>query len=366
MTTTPSSCSLTLEGCTRRQARLRDALAAAELDAALLTNPNHVFYFTNYWAREVFPRALLVPTGGPAILFQMCPGLGHVCADERVEFEGDRLGTLVDDPRHPMFEAARGRLRAAKRVGADGAAVPWILADRTVVDLGHALRAMRRHKDADEVAVIRRAIAGCEAAYRCARDMLAPGVTEVQMFAAMQAAAVNAVGEPIGEFGNDFQAGGGGGSPRDRELERGEIAIYDLGVVVRGCYSDNCRSFVVGGEPSDAQLDAHARVLEALEHVEATVRPGVSCRELYAAVHEMIDGHRGLSFPHHLGHGFGLQPHESPRLNPHWDDVFEVGDTFTAEPGLYGEELRGGLRLEQDYLVTDTGVERLTQFALDL
>jgi Xaa-Pro aminopeptidase len=61
-----------------------------------------------------------------------------------------------------------------------------------------------------------------------------------------------------------------------------------------------------------------------------------------------------------------LFPHEAPHLNPNWDDVFEVGDVFTAEPGLYAPELRAGMRLENDYLVTETGVELLSDFPLEL
>jgi Xaa-Pro aminopeptidase len=69
-----------------------------------------------------------------------------------------------------------------------------------------------------------------------------------------------------------------------------------------------------------------------------------------------------------LGHGIGLFPHEGPHLNPRpeWDDVFEEGDVFTVEPGLYTPEMRAGIRLENDYLVTATGVELLSDFPLEL
>jgi Xaa-Pro aminopeptidase len=61
-----------------------------------------------------------------------------------------------------------------------------------------------------------------------------------------------------------------------------------------------------------------------------------------------------------------MSAHETPRLNPHWDDTFEIGDVFTAEPGLYGEDLRAGIRVENDYLVTSSGVERLSHFPPEL
>jgi Xaa-Pro aminopeptidase len=71
-------------------------------------------------------------------------------------------------------------------------------------------------------------------------------------------------------------------------------------------------------------------------------------------------------FNHHLGHGIGLFPHEAPHLNPHWDDTLEVGEVFAAEPGLYAPELKAGMRIENDYLVTATGVELLSDFPLEL
>jgi Xaa-Pro dipeptidase len=71
-------------------------------------------------------------------------------------------------------------------------------------------------------------------------------------------------------------------------------------------------------------------------------------------------------FNHHLGHGIGLFPHEAPHLNPNWNDTFEVGDVFTCEPGLYDPILREGMRIENDYLVTESGVENLSDFPMGL
>jgi Xaa-Pro dipeptidase len=74
----------------------------------------------------------------------------------------------------------------------------------------------------------------------------------------------------------------------------------------------------------------------------------------------------GKTFPHHLGHGVGLQPHEYPHLNPMWDDVLMEGEVFAAEPGLYGLELAGGIRIENNYLVTASGVENLLSSPMEL
>ncbi len=198
------------------------------------------------------------------------------------------------------------------------------------------------------------------------RDALEPGVTEVDLFAGMHAAALRVIGEPIGEFGNDFQFNSIGGMPRRRAAKAGEIAILDVSVTVRGYSSDLSRSFVIGREPSPVQLAAHARIEEAFALVQETVRVGSSCRALYSTVHKMLDGYRGWKFMHHLGHGIGLSPHEMPRINPNWDDTFTAGDVFTIEPGLYGEELHAGLRIEDNYLLTPIGLDQLSSFPRSL
>ena len=167
-------------------------------------------------------------------------------------------------------------------------------------------------------------------------------------------------------MGNDFQSNSSGGPPRTRAAQAGELYILDLGPAYRGYYADNCRTFAVNRQPTDQQQAAWEKIAGVLQMVEESVFPGVSCRQLFEQAQAMLDEYRTEAFFHHLGHGIGLFPHEAPHLNPYWDDTFEEGDVFTAEPGLYGDELQAGIRLEQNYRVTADGVERLTSFPLEL
>ena len=95
-------------------------------------------------------------------------------------------------------------------------------------------------------------------------------------------------------------------------------------------------------------------------------RAGQSCRELFEEAFEWLNQAAPWKFAHHLGHGIGLFPHEAPHLNPNWNDTFQPGEVFAVEPGLYGDGLRAGIRLENNYLVTETGVELLTPFPIEL
>jgi Xaa-Pro dipeptidase len=123
-----------------------------------------------------------------------------------------------------------------------------------------------------------------------------------------------------------------------------------------------CRSFVVGGNPTAQQRQAHRRIEECFEIIEKMIEPGIPCRSVYEQAIQMLHGFEGWSFDHHLGHGIGLNHHERPRINPGWDDTFKTGDVFTLEPGLYGTGLRAGLRLEEIYHLSASGLSKLTTF----
>lgn len=357
--------SLTLAGCRARQQRLREELARRDLEGALLSDRRHLQYFCGYWHPAPYAAAALIRQEGPTLLSVPFPLSFDVAADELRTYPSNFLGTLQDDQAGKAVAALADQVSTVRHLGRD-LSVPGRGEHTAREELLPFIHTLRRRKDADEVALIRRAIQATEAAYAFAREALRAGVDETDLFAGMLQAAAADCGEIIGEFGNDFQVGGLGGPPRRRAALAGEMAVFDLSVRVRGYYSDMCRSFVVGGAPSAAQTQAHARVMEVLAALAEQLQPGVSCRALFEQAHAQLDGYAGWAFMHHLGHGVGLNGHEGPRLNPHWDDVLEEGNIIAVEPGLYGPALRVGLRVEQMYLITPGGAEQLTSFPTDL
>jgi Xaa-Pro aminopeptidase len=360
MTTTDLPPDLTRDGCLARQERLRSHLDASGLDAALVANPDNVYYFTNFWAREIFHPIFYFPVSGPTLLCVPMEESEAWIADEQRVYPSNRLCTLDDDQPRLSIGAIQDKITSCKQVGCDDALRPWLLGDSGCEDLVGAVLKMRRTKDPDEVDVIRHCIKGCEAAFECAREVVQPGVPELEIHASMHRAATLAVGEPIGEFGNDFRANAAGGPPRLRPVEAGELMPLDVGVAVRGYHCDLCRTLCVGNNPTESQNLAARKCEEILDYVQDTVKPGTSCRKLFEDANGMLEGFNGWSFPHHLGHGVGLFPHEAPRLNPNWDDTIQAGDVIAVEPGLYGDELRAGVRIEDDFFVTNSGLERLS------
>jgi Xaa-Pro aminopeptidase len=234
-------------------------------------------------------------------------------------------------------------------------------------DIEPKLYCLRRRKDPDELALMTKAIEATRAMYVRAREIIEPGINELEVFNQLQAVATEVFGEPqSAPAGNDYACAARGGPPRDRRCQDGELYILDLGPAYRGYFADNCRTIAVNGQPTDVQHRTWEAIAAVFPVIERTVKPGVSCKAVFEQVQRQLDEFLPGSFNHHLGHGVGLFPHEAPHLNPRWDDTFETGDVIAVEPGLYSPELRAGIRLENNYRVTENGVELLTDFPLEL
>lgn len=290
----------------------------------------------------------------------------HHAADEVRCFDAQWLCTLRQD----QLQAAaamvdRSDHRTAIEFTTAGELIRQSLS-KPPVDIDPTLWKLRRHKDADEREMLRHAIACTDAMYQKAREIISPGITELEIFQQLHGAAVAAAGEPLTALGNDFQCNSPGGPPRQRPLRAGELIILDLGPAYRGYHADNCRTFAVDGRPTDAQLAAKEAVLSVLDLVRDSVKPGDSCHGLFVEAKAMLDEFLPDSFFHHLGHGIGLYPHEAPHLNPNWNDRFEEGDVIAVEPGLYSDSLRAGIRIEENFQVTADGVRQLTTTSTEL
>ena len=356
-----------------RQKRLLDALADRKLDAVVIADPQHVYYLTAFRPSWLHVAALVLFADGRSWLTTANAPAERAAVDDCVAYEASRLATLRQE--QPAVAASRViealTSRRVSRIGVDASAVTSQLPLMWEIDaeaIDPVLWQLRRRKDADELALIRKAAACADAMYHRAREIVRPGALEIEVYAELHAAAVREAGEPMTALlGNDYTCGGGGGPPRaGRAAKAGELYILDVGPTYRGYFADACRAIAVNGNPTDLQSQAWEAVAAALHIIDEMARPGVRCRDIYQTVFEQLDGKAGAKFPHHLGHGVGLQPHEYPHLNPKWDDVLLEGEVFTAEPGLYAPPLKGGIRLENMYLVTATGVENLIRSPLEL
>ena len=155
------------------------------------------------------------------------------------------------------------------------------------------------------------------------------------------------------------------GVPTDKKIERGDFVTMDFGAVVNGYHSDMTRTVAVG-EVSDAQAEVYETVLGAQLRALDILKAGVKCSDADACARIYINekGY-GEYFRHSLGHGVGFEIHEKPNLSPKSEQVLEVGNIVTVEPGIYIPG-KFGVRIEDMATITKFSCENLTKFAKDL
>ena len=125
----PSVCGLTVSGCRSRQNRLREQCESLQLDAALITDPRHVYYFTGYWGRSLFAPTVLIKSSGEAILASPFPPQSEMAAQEIVVYESNQIGTLVDNQDVAAVSVIQDHCRGLRRIGCDRPVRSWLLPD---------------------------------------------------------------------------------------------------------------------------------------------------------------------------------------------------------------------------------------------
>jgi hypothetical protein len=362
---------LTAEGCLQRRRRLWERLdPKPEGDHLRLGDPIHLAYLANFHVDPFslgagFGGYLLVRRDGHAKLIhdnRLPASVQQAHAEERTVvpwYDGQSPGR---GPRQlALLESvnpAHAGLRIHDRPG-----------DPYAATLVHTLADMRRQKDADEVALLRRCMRATEAGHAWAREHVRPGLTELDVYCGVSAACTKAAGQAVIVYG-DFAVSPGperrGGPPTERVLEPGDMLILDFSVVIAGYRSDFTNTLVVGREPTADQQRLYDLCVAAMAAGERELRADRECRTVYGAVREVFE-RAGVAqhFPHHAGHGLGLTHPEAPYFVRHADESLLAGDVVTLEPGLYVAGA-GGIRIEHNYLVTAAGYERLSNHTIAL
>jgi Xaa-Pro aminopeptidase len=280
--------------------------------------------------------------------------------------------TFVEAPRNLL--AFIGEQLSGRRVAFEEAHLPYAgyraLADAGVDAFATSglVESLRAVKDAEEIAIMRRAGALSDVIFQALSEERFSGRTERELVWWVERSFRDAGAEGV-SFPTVVAAGETATSPHadpgERAIDAGVLVVVDAGCVLDGYCSDCTRTFAVG-EISERLQEIYALCLEAQLAGLAAVEPGAYGRDADAAARGLIDAAGlGDAFGHGLGHGVGIQIHEGPVLRPESTDVLEPGNVVSVEPGIYlpGE---GGVRIEDLVLVTETGAERLTQFSKEL
>jgi Xaa-Pro aminopeptidase len=245
-------------------------------------------------------------------------------------------------------------------------------ADITLRSTERFIERFRAVKDAAEVSVLREAARRLTSVAETAFDSIRVGLAEREVAAVIETA-LRRAGYERPSFDTIVGSGPNSALPHyragDRALHDGDLVVLDFGGVLDGYCSDLTRTVTVGN-PSPEARRLHTAVLEAQAAAIDAVKPGVTTADIDGAARQVLVGHGlGEAFGHGTGHGLGLDVHEEPRVSKPRPDVpperLEPGMVFTIEPGAYVPGF-GGVRIEDDVLVTETGCEVLTSVPREL
>lgn len=232
------------------------------------------------------------------------------------------------------------------------------------VDASEMIPKLRRTKDSHEAGLIRMAGKIARNALGNVLKLTHAGMSETE-FDILLNGEIKRLGAEKGWAHDDFIVASGERSAMchapatSRVFAEGEIVTVDYGAMYEGYMSDITRNFALGHADEKAQ-EINAVLLKAHHEAVKALRPGVKGVDVDAVARKVIsDAGYGDKFLHGLGHGLGLEVHESPRLSRTSKDILMAGDVVTVEPGIYIEGW-GGLRIEDDYLITEDGCECLT------
>ncbi len=370
----------------KRCKRVIDLMESKNLDIALISDPKNVYYLTGHMNKSVLPKPVclcFLKQGGPVLL---------IGSSEREAAEKKFGGEIVAFPDYDLNmhmlaypEKAEVYLRAfllrkmpqIQRIGIEGWSTPYALGlattmlsrDAAVVDISSEILAMRQIKDADEIKLLAQSCTLDDFAYSVAKKAILPGRREIDVYAEIYQEVIKKAGRYQfldGDFVSGERSMESGGPPTARLMNEGETFILDLWVTTDWYWADTCRTFVVGGKPTDDQRRTLELLKEAMRAGEEKLRPGFKGRDVYNAVRGVIAaaGH-GDRFPHHAGHGIGLDAWEPPFLIPGSSDDLKEGMVCALEPGVYIPGV-GGIRIENNYLLKASGPESLTHFPLEL
>ena len=216
---------------------------------------------------------------------------------------------------------------------------------------------------------VKRALEANRAAYEALRAVLRVGMTERDAYELVREAVDAACGDEGHEFIGDFVGGARSGAiegpATDYAFKAGDAFILDLSVRRGETWSDTCRTFFFG-EPTDAQRKAYETVIACQELGERIVRAGVCCEDVKTEVEAFLTARGyGGKMPHHVGHLVGPKPYYKPAFEPGDKSELAEGAVCTLEPGLYFEG-EFGIRVENDYLVTGSGLENLFEYPREI
>lgn len=345
-----------------RRNRVRKAVAKSGADALLVTNFTNVTYLTGFTGDDSY---LLLNRVGEVLLTD-----GRYTTQLEQECPG--LSLEVRAPGVKMVETVATAIKSSKLISlaVEGESMTVGMAERirnklpdvTLHTSSGIVEELRQIKDKEELAEIRQAIWYAEKGFQVLKATLRPDRTEKEVADDLehQLRLFGAKGcsfEPIIAVG--ARAALPHARPTEIRIGESDFVLVDWGATGRLYRSDLTRVLVTGKIPPKLER-IYGVVLRAQMQAIAAIRPGITCHDVDRVARDAFaEVGFGAYFTHGLGHGIGLDIHEGPRLGNNNQQPLEAGMVVTVEPGLYFPGW-GGVRIEDDVLVTKSGHEVLT------
>ncbi|MDA7950950.1 MAG: Xaa-Pro peptidase family protein [Pirellulaceae bacterium] len=347
---------------------LRQKLDENSLSAILITNETNVGYLTGFTGHDSY----FLLTDSKAII------LSDPRYEEHLQNECPQFEIVMRPPGTSLTETILETIRniGATNLGVEAASITLELYETLTKDLSKVklestsglVEELREIKDETEVQTIRKAIALSERAFTLLKHSLQPKQTEKELAASLEYTI-----RKLGGKGCSFSSIIGVGQqaalphaiPTDKEVGSSDFILVDWGVCYNQYISDMTR-MIVHGKVTDQFKEIYQIVLTAQEKAIEAIKPGAPMSAIDDAARDFIkEAGYGDQFNHGLGHGIGREVHEMPRISASSDAILKPGMVVTVEPGIYLPEW-GGVRIEDDILVTDDGHENLSSLPKDL
>lgn len=357
---------------TARLERLHAALEASPLDAMVLNAGPSLPYMTGLHVHlsERPVVACFTPGMSPTLVLPALEAqkVAHLPFGMDVYTYSESMASW-----DTAFEAAFGHLSEGATIGVEDSVLRFLelsylqkaASSARFVSGEDVMSALRMRKDGDERALMQEAVRMAETALKKTLPYVKPGVTEREISSRLIARMLDegSGGElpfqPIIAFGTN--SANPHAVPTDYAAQEHDLILFDWGANNNGYFSDMTRTFVLG-EPDETTRRIYSTVEQANAAGRAAGKPGVTAGSLDAATRHVIEeAGFGDRFVHRTGHGIGLDVHEPPYIRAGNDAVLLVDMTYTIEPGIYLPE-RGGVRIEDDMIITDDGSESLTSY----
>jgi Xaa-Pro aminopeptidase len=345
-----------------RRDRLRKTFKPAGVDALLVTDFSNVTYLTGFTGDDSY---LLVRRDGETVISdpRYTTQLGEECPG---------VDLNIRPPGVTMLQAVVRLLRTGgiRRLGIEGDSMTVSLRDRiadklpkvAIVGTSGLVERLRLIKDKYEIARLRTAVWQAEKAFAVLRSTLRPEMTEKEAADELEHQ-MRLFGAKDAAFPTIVAAGARAAlphaTPTQRQIGQDDFVLVDWGAS-EGLYRSDLTRVMVTGRMSPKFERVYRLVLDAQLRAIAAIRPGVVASDVDQVARAMIEkAGFGRRFRHGLGHGLGILVHEAPRLAVKSQTILKPGMVVTVEPGIYLPGW-GGVRIEDDVLVTRTGHEVLT------